>query len=151
MVPCIRSRYEIVYTCILGDPSRQDLQVAYRLRLSHITLAINNEKDLDNTAALGGFHSLCGDCRSREFPGSITTPERTTAGTSGEAATHAGTVARLCSEKGWQSCARRRLLGDHRRGRAAGRRINRTWDTSAEYAVGHTRHGRADAIIVLLV
>ena len=108
---------------------------------------------MDNTAALGGFHSLCGDRRTLEFPGAVTTPKRTTTGASGQAATVARTTARVCSEKRRQSCTRRSLLGDHWRRRAAGGRCGgclRTWDTPAEYAVSHSSHGRADAIIVLL-
>jgi hypothetical protein len=90
-----------IHTCIQGDSSSQDIQVTYRFCLSNIALTTNHEKDLDNTAALGGFHSLCGDRRALEFPSAVTTPERTTTGTSGQAATPARTTSRVCTEKGW--------------------------------------------------
>jgi len=86
-------RSEIVHASTQGHSSRQDIQVAYRFRIDDVTLAIDHEKDLDDSAALGGLHSLCGVGLARELSGVIATPERTAAGTSGQATTLASPAA----------------------------------------------------------
>ncbi len=70
-----------------GDSSRQDIQLAKGFRLNDITLTIDHEKDMDNTATLGGFHALCGDRCAPESPSAITTPERAATGSGNQAAT----------------------------------------------------------------
>ena len=69
----------------LGYTSSDNLQVTRWLRVDNFTFALDHEKDLDDSAALGGLHSVCGVGLARELSGVIATPERTAAGTSGQA------------------------------------------------------------------